>query len=263
MVVTGDNMYQIGNSVHVKLKCVLYRKNVDPVYRNPHRKANSLVFYTKGGHSFSFGNLLLGARAGQVVLLPYGGSYENRTLSPDTEYYQIEFELLEQNGPVALCPQPVVFAEPPECMGLFERIYERFTGQAAGWQALCLGELLQILGLLESQADSAQRQKDPVEKAAGFLQENYTGTASMEELAKCCSVSVSALEKGFGKRFGMTPVAYRNSLRVRRAVQLLASGHTIEEAAVQTGFSDRYYFTKIFKRITGQTPGAFMRENEI
>ncbi len=40
---------------------------------------------------------------------------------------------------------------------------------------------------------------------------------------------------------------------------LLSSDITIEQVAVQTGFTDPYYFSSIFKQKTGSTPSGWRR----
>ena len=49
--------------------------------------------------------------------------------------------------------------------------------------------------------------------------------------------------------------------RVRRAKSLLEeSNMSLAEVAEQTGYSNEFYFNRIFKKVTGKTPGAFRRE---
>ena len=38
---------------------------------------------------------------------------------------------------------------------------------------------------------------------------------------------------------------------------LMYSGQTIQEIAFELGFDDPYYFSKVFKKVTGQAPKAF------
>lgn len=58
-------------------------------------------------------------------------------------------------------------------------------------------------------------------------------------------------ETGLGLR------ALRDRLRLERAERALRSTATIAEAAAESGFEDPNYFTRWFRRQTGQTPGAF------
>lgn len=50
-----------------------------------------------------------------------------------------------------------------------------------------------------------------------------------------------------------------DDVRKTIAVELLRSGHTVGEAALQTGFAEAASFIRAFKRWTGATPGALTR----
>lgn len=58
-------------------------------------------------------------------------------------------------------------------------------------------------------------------------------------------------EAGLGLR------ALRDRLRLERAERALRSSATIADAAAASGFEDPNYFTRWFRRQTGQTPGEF------
>ena len=59
----------------------------------------------------------------------------------------------------------------------------------------------------------------------------------------------------------MTPVEYRNKLRMQKAVTLLKTGaYTVGEAAEAIGMSDLKYFSKLFKRHTGVTPSTMKKQ---
>ena len=54
---------------------------------------------------------------------------------------------------------------------------------------------------------------------------------------------------------GMSPVEYRNRLRINRATELLKTGeYTVGEAAESVGIRDIKYFSKLFKRYAGVNP---------
>ena len=62
----------------------------------------------------------------------------------------------------------------------------------------------------------------------------------------------------FRAAFDTTPNRYIVGRRVDRAESLLeAGGLTVAETAELCGFSDVYYFSKVFKRETGVTPGKW------
>ena len=51
-----------------------------------------------------------------------------------------------------------------------------------------------------------------------------------------------------------SPITYRNSIRIQKAVNLLENDYTIEEIATKLGFSSAVYFLRVFKEIMGKLP---------
>ena len=53
---------------------------------------------------------------------------------------------------------------------------------------------------------------------------------------------------------------YLTEVRIRKARHLLShTDNTLEQIAADTGFQDKFYFTKVFKRQTGITPGKYRK----
>ena len=84
---------------------------------------------------------------------------------------------------------------------------------------------------------------------------------TLADLAAMSNMCVSNLEKLFKKNFGLSPGAYRNKLRIEHAKKLLSGGYSISDAAQLTGFSDYFYFSRIFKQFAGCSPGTFKDED--
>ena len=74
--------------------------------------------------------------------------------------------------------------------------------------------------------------------------------------------SVSNLEKSFKKHLKASPVNYRHKIRIEHAKQLLAGGYSVKETAEKVGYSDIYYFSRMFKKLSGTTPGKYAKENQ-
>jgi len=69
------------------------------------------------------------------------------------------------------------------------------------------------------------------------------------------------LSRKFKQHTGMDLSLYLQQARVDRAKRLLENPKIdIGTAADQSGFSDRVHFSKVFRRITGLTPGQFQRQ---
>ena len=79
----------------------------------------------------------------------------------------------------------------------------------------------------------------------------------MEELARMCCLSAGRFRRVFSECLGMTPVEYRNKLRIQKAVTLIKTGtYTVGEVAEAVGISDIKYFSKLFKRYAGVSPST-------
>lgn len=97
-----------------------------------------------------------------------------------------------------------------------------------------------------------------------FMLEHYKENIKVTDLARQVAMNVDYLSTVFGKKTGLTPIAYLRNIRIEQAKRLLLhSKLSMEEIASQTGFTDDAYFIKIFKRLVGQTPSSFRRENNI
>ena len=84
----------------------------------------------------------------------------------------------------------------------------------------------------------------------------------MEDVAADAGVSPYHLSRLFKTHTGKTMRDYLNHERIEAAKELLAvSDHGIPEIASLLRFCDQSYFTLVFRRETGMTPGQYRKEN--
>ena len=83
---------------------------------------------------------------------------------------------------------------------------------------------------------------------------------SVALLAEQMACSVPLLHRLCQQAFGMGPMAWLTQLRMNKARQLLLyTNWPLGELASRVGYSDGANFANRFRRLTGQTPGAFRR----
>ncbi|UCA12635.1 AraC family transcriptional regulator [Aeromonas enteropelogenes] len=83
---------------------------------------------------------------------------------------------------------------------------------------------------------------------------------SVALLADQMACSVPHLHRLCRQVFGMGPMAWLTQLRMNKARQLLLyTNWPLAELAGRVGYSDGANFANRFRRLTGQTPGAFRR----
>lgn len=116
-------------------------------------------------------------------------------------------------------------------------------------------------GLLSREIPVSGRARQVIPELITYLNQNYAEPVSGELLQERFHYHFDYLNRQFRKWTGQTIFAYLNTIRITRAKQLLETNfYTIAEVARQTGFHDIYYFSKVFKKQTGMTPGQ-VRKN--
>lgn len=121
-----------------------------------------------------------------------------------------------------------------------------------------LGYAYLLLGKLIEGHEEIASPSDMVERAAEFISNNYTAQITIDDVAAYAGVSRSWLYRGFQRRFGVSPLAYLEDIRLQYAMQLLTrTALQIREIAYSVGYVDALYFSKVFSRRTGLSPTAY------
>jgi AraC-like DNA-binding protein len=93
-----------------------------------------------------------------------------------------------------------------------------------------------------------------------YIHGHYAESISRTDLARHVALSEDYLTACFRKELGVTPIAYLNRYRVNQARQLLTgTSKSITEIALEVGFSDSSYFSRVFRREVGISPEAYRR----
>ena len=100
----------------------------------------------------------------------------------------------------------------------------------------------------------------PVLPALRWMQERMGQRIAVPELAALCSMSEDHFIRRFREAVGLAPMQYLLKRRLAVAAQrLLFTSESIDRIAARTGFGDRCYFSRLFKRETGTPPAAYRR----
>lgn len=120
--------------------------------------------------------------------------------------------------------------------------------------------------ILRHSTTSAQvpeyQERRGVTQAKAILDADPASRVSLSELAAAVNLTPSVLAHSFRAALGLAPHTYRLGARVQLARQLLSTGRRVSEVALQSGFADQAHFTRVFKRVTGTTPGAFQKAGQ-
>ena len=76
-------------------------------------------------------------------------------------------------------------------------------------------------------------------------------------------MSYSHLFRTFKQKFGMTPIEYKNALRIKKAKKMLCDFDlSVGEIAERLGFEGMCYFTRAFKKHVGVSPLNYRKTHQ-
>jgi AraC-like DNA-binding protein len=144
----------------------------------------------------------------------------------------------------------------------------RDYGEKAFW--LAQSQFMKILNLLFSSQKigegkykilkgSFQKQysKD-VARAMNLLNQNFTTSLTLDDIAKQVNISKSTLCHKFQKETLLSPMAVRMHCKIEAAKGLLLKGEPLKVIAEHMGFCDPFHLSKRFKQIEGVSPKKFL-----
>ena len=93
-----------------------------------------------------------------------------------------------------------------------------------------------------------------------YVKEHLADALSLDIVAKEMSFSKSYLSHVVKEELGCSFTDYVNIQRVERSKYLLLnSGRSITDIMTEVGFEDQSYFTRVFRKITGEAPGKYRK----
>ena len=96
--------------------------------------------------------------------------------------------------------------------------------------------------------------------AIDYMQEHLHEDISRDDVANVACLSPSHFSRVVKQTFGRSFTELLAKMRTDRARELLArTEKSLIQICLDCGFSDQSYFTKVFQRYTGRTPGQYRR----
>jgi AraC family transcriptional regulator len=167
-------------------------------------------------------------------------------------------ERLREHGKV---PTDALDLHSGELVWLAKRLYREFRAGTAASPLVIEGIVLEMLGLLV-RAPKTGEQNAPkwLATVAARLHEEFSQPLTVGEMAADLGVSPVRLSRLFRQFYGEPIGDYLRRIRVQFACRALANPATeLTQVAIDAGFADQSHFTRVFKRVTGLTPGDFRR----
>jgi AraC family transcriptional regulator of arabinose operon len=122
----------------------------------------------------------------------------------------------------------------------------------------------QVLSLILSEVyyreknDEITTQNRHVTMVVRYMYENIARDLTLEDISREVRLSKSYLNVIFKKYAGRAPIDFFIRLRIGEASKLLRQENSrVYEVSTQMGYTDPYYFSRIFRKITGMSPREY------
>ncbi|MDN3438366.1 response regulator transcription factor [Planococcus sp. APC 3900] len=104
-------------------------------------------------------------------------------------------------------------------------------------------------------------QENNIDKILAYIEQHYTEPLRLSEIASHFHFNASYLSSYFSAHHKEGFSEYLNRVRIKKSMDLLENSLvTISNISGMVGYSDHSYFCKVFKRITGTSPGSYRKE---
>jgi transcriptional regulator GlxA family with amidase domain len=99
---------------------------------------------------------------------------------------------------------------------------------------------------------------EPILRTQDWLEEHHTEPVSIQELAQVANLEKRTFMRRFKRATGDSPLQYVQQLRISSAKHLLEStNQSFAEITWQLGYQDVSSFQRLFKQVTGLSPGDY------
>lgn len=225
-----------------------------------------LAFAVAGRAHYDCGGQRFTAQRGCMIYFAPGVVHSARSDAEDPwTFYSVAFRLMPMGEAAAAAfsrlPVRAFPGAEPELEALFAELERAWASQEGGYRMRCRSIVLQLLQRYVMAAARPARNSPHAQRILRVVEQLQADSArdwELSHLVRLAGLSESRFRVVFRQVTGMSPVRYLNWLRLNRARALLLSGdYTVTEAAAQVGFSDVFYFSRLFKKMTGTNPSTY------
>ena len=106
--------------------------------------------------------------------------------------------------------------------------------------------------------DRGREREDRILRSIQYMRNHLDESCSLEELAEVARFSPSHYSHLFKQQTNTSPIRFFIRLKMQRACELLHStNQTVEAIGRQVGYSDPFHFSRMFKKIIGNSPSEY------
>lgn len=147
----------------------------------------------------------------------------------------------------------------------FKKMVEGWDAKLPGYEFITKTLLQQLLfEIFQNIKNNNQNYSTSlkVERVIEYMRRNIDNKLTLSDLSKLVQLSSAYLSRAFKETTGYSVIEFFNKIKVDKAKELIIEGDkNIKEVAQALGFTDEFYFSRMFKKIEGISPSKFYINN--
>ncbi len=228
-----------------------------------------VAYIVKGKGEYTINSKTYTVKPGDLICAPMG-STRYASVCPDDlmELYSINGTVYRKNGQEITLPFPV-----HSHVGLHQDIISLYRELNAAWllrdpgytmkvRALLLMILQRYFQIIVYKNDTSTVDHR-IKRVLRYMIDHYYEPLTVQNMADLTGLSAVYFGYFFQQETGMSFRQYLTSIRLNRAEDMLHSGeYNVSEVSAACGFSDIFYFSKVFKESRGVPPSKVIRSGK-
>ena len=239
-------------------------------FRIAGRQTHGLVYLRTGEACFQCNKEpALRLSSGEVLYIPKHQKYKMQYTAQQTDFLLVNFDLFDANGEELSIADGITLVTDNGIEAGLERIMREMDahGLSRDFSSMLRRKELmyRLLRMLFAEKPSLMndvRSYPQIAAGTRLLEQLYSENIPIARFAKESNISLSSFRSLFVKQYGISPVQYRNRLRLEHAERLLSEGtYTVSEVAYACGFENIGYFCRYYKKVFGIAPGEIKKRS--
>ena len=246
------------------LNCISAFEYQPKIFHNTikERRSCAFLYIVSGEYKYTFSSGKFTAKSGHVIYLPKGASYKYEIKSSQAKCMQIEFDCLYNNETAVFSNSPLIITENANAEienSFSQTIYLQLTDANGETLRITANMLLLLSYLLDKlKGKNFSSSYKSILPAIEYMKKNFTGKIYVKELERECNLSASQIRRIFQKELKLSPIAYKNTLLINSACNMLKGDNTVSEISESLGFDNIYAFSQFFKKHMGVSPKHYL-----
>ena len=229
-----------------------------PMYRaHSHSNLFEITYQTEGACTMTANGESFSVKQGDIIIMPPGTSHAG---NGDGELFN---DMYIQCTGCEFTDVHVVHDTDGAILSLMEMIYRVTTERGDRYHEIA-DSLLEAICAYLTKYVNKKTKYGFVDSFKNLMYENLSNSDfDISDVIKKSGYSADHFRRCFKEETGTTPLGYLTDLRINRAKKLLRATpyQSIGSIAAGCGFSDEFYFSRVFRKETGISPREYRKKH--